>query len=551
MEAITPATSSAPARELERDATDLIQMMGQTLNTALLYGIAHKVARSSLEASHTVLSKFIEFHGPIHFSLTEGLLLINGASTAGSPLATSFTTRLTGLNLFSFTVAPGFTLDEFIALYTLLLTPAGKLDTTRNAADRLDQLGLKHIEAKAFSYRRVADGDTPPGTTAPTETANPAPAASTPAGEKPDLDNILAFLKDEHHADPERSAADIRHLAADTEKLAELILRSVEIRASMADLTEGESLTDLIVGCIQKAVHPILKDPATKTQKGRKQIRHSLLMLEKTLLDRLQKMAGDAAAQATGNMMEEIVEDLDLDALASKYMKDHRMAEKTRAKVTRLIERVADDPGQLGELKERLMDQGLTPEGWQELSIKLTPPPAPAPGVSKGEGPGPGGSTDEIKILTLLLARLGETIEQPPAGDANTAVKNLVEETGRHLTALTTMTGKKIGTLETMLADSDRGTTLNRRELMKILAEITQEIMQPLTIINGTTSMIRSLKTGPLTDTQGELLSVISESGDRLAVLTNHLMRIVGTPEARTPDRAILNTAYAGAQNPR
>lgn len=546
MEAITPAASSAPARELERDATDLIQMMSQTLNTALLYGIAHKVARSSLETSHTVLSMFIEFHGPIHFSLTEGLLLINGASTAGSPLATSFTARLTGLNLFSFTVAPGFTLDEFIALYTLLLTPAGQLDTTRNAADRLDQLGLEHIEAKAFSYRRVADGDTPPGAPASTGTINPAPAASTPAGEKPDLDNILAFLKDEHHADPERSAADIRHLAADTEKLAELILRSVEIRASMADLAEGESLTDLIVGCIQKAVHPILKDPATKTQKGRKQIKHSLLMLEKTLLDRLQKMAGDAAAQATGNMMEEIVEDLDLDALASKYMKDHRMAEKTRAKVTRLIERVADDPGQLGELKERLLDQGLTPAGWQQLSVKLTPPPDP--GVSKGEGPGPGGSTNEIRALTLLLARLGETIEQPPAGAANTAVKNLVEETGRHLTALTAMTGKKIGTLETLLADSERGTILNRRELMKILAEITQEIMQPLTIINGTTSMIRSLKTGPLTDTQGELLSVISESGDRLAVLTNHLMRIVGTPEARTPDHAILNTAYAGAQ---
>lgn len=540
METLAPSEPPAAQRDLEKDVTDLIQIMGQALNMALLYGVTHRVTRSSLEISYTVISKFIEFHEHIHFSLTDGLLLINGASAAGSPLAASFTTRLTGLNLFSFTIAPGFTLDEAIALYTLLLSPAGKMDATRSAADVLDSHGLKHVEAKSFSYRRISEDEELTGENA-TSALSGAALTSDPAGDKPDLDNIMAFLKDESRADAQRSAEDIRHLASDTEKLAELILRTVEIRAGMANLVEGESLNDLIVGCIQKVVQPILKDPANKTQKGRKHIKHSLLMLEKALLERLQKLAGDQAVQAAGVMMGEIAEDLDLDAIASKYMKDRRVAEKTSAKITRLIERAADDPAQLGELKAHLIDQGLTPEGWQELTVKLAPPTS----TGAADGAGPGDSANEIKVLTLLLARIGETIQQPPAEGAAAGVKTLVTETEQHLATLAEMTDRKIGKLEYMLTDKAHNRNLSRHELMEILAEIAQEIMQPLTIVNGTTAMIRSLKTGPLTDTQGELLSMISESGDRLAVLTTHLMRIVGTPEARHPDHAILDAAYS------
>ena len=69
--------------------------------------------------------------------------------------------------------------------------------------------------------------------------------------------------------------------------------------------------------------------------------------------------------------------------------------------------------------------------------------------------------------------------------------------------------------------------------------------MQPLTIITGTVAMIRSLKAGPFTNTQGELLSMIAESSDRMILLVKHLMDLAGTPVARQPDRTILDAAYA------
>jgi len=542
---LTPmeAEPVAQQRDHEQDVTDLIQIMGQTMNMALLYGVTHKVARSSLDISFTVISKFIEFHKHIHFSIADGSLLINGESTAGSPLAASFTTRLTALNLLSFTIEPGFSLDECISLFSLLLTPTAKLDLTKSAGELMEGLGLKHIEAKSFSYRRVSE-DEPQEITPPPSTTPPAP--ETPLQEsaptQPDLENIMAFLKGDNQADSNRSTEDIRHLAADTEKLAELILRTVEIRASQADLSEGETLTDLVIGCIQKVVQPVLKDPSAKTQKGRKHIKHSLLMLEKVLLDRLKNIAGEQAVHATEAMMDEITEDLDLDAIASKYMKNRRLAEKTNAKLSHLIERSLDDPQQLEELRGRLADQGLTPEGWQELTVKLAPTSTGESGGGGGSGLGDG--VNEIKILTLLLARIGETIQNPPASEAPSEIQFLITETGEHLTALAEITDKKIKTLKSLLTDEETNPVLSRCELLEILAEIAQEIMQPLTIITGTVAMIRSLRTGPLTDTQGELLSMIAESCKRMTTLVNHLMQLAGTPQTRQPDRAILNAAY-------
>ena len=531
-------------RDAQKDVTDLIQIMGQTLNMALLYGVAHKVTRSSLEISFTVISKFIEVHEHIHFSIAEGVLLINGESTADSPLAASFTTRLSGLNLFSFTIGDGFSMDECLSLFSLLLTPPSKLDPTKTAAELMEGLGLKHIEAKSFSYRRVSEDEAE----TPATGTSPEPPAAEPASNQPDLDNIMAFLKEDALADPARSAEDIRHLAADTEKLAELILRAVEIRSSLANLAEGESLTDLIVGCIQKVVQPILKDPDAKTQKGRKHIKHSLLMLEKALLERLRSLAGDQAAHATETVMDELVEELDMDALASKYMKSRRLAEKDSQKICRLIERASEDPEQLEELKDRLADQGLTPAGWKELTVKLAPPSAgPGPGGAGGGGTASDG-VNEIKVLTLLLARIGETIHNPPATGSSADIQALITETGQHLSALADITEKKIQTLQTLLTDEEKNPVLSRTELIEILAEIAQEIMQPLTIITGTTAMLRSLRAGPLSNAQGELLSMIAESGERMIILVSHLMHLAGTPETKHPDQAILDTAYQKAK---
>lgn len=488
-----------PSPELKQDVLALLRVMGQSLNMVLLYGLNHKVATASLEVSFAVATRFMESHGPIHFSIEGPLLLVNGVTTEESPMAANFTTRLTGLNLLSFIIQPGFPLDEYRKFFTVLLTPPSKLGD-RDGAALVQSLGFNHVQTKTFLYKRVS-GDEP--VAEPPATQAPAPdKPAPPAG--PDIDGIVSFLSDSPGGNAERAMGDIRALANEPEKLAAVILKTAEQRAGTALPEDRDAVSRLLIGAIQKIVEQILNDPALRTQKGRKHIKRSLLLLEKALAGRLPELAGENAARTITARLTELAEDLDLDELAIQYVKGRRTAGKAGEKLGRLIERISDDPAQLEDLHQHLIREGLTPEGWQELT---------------GKHAGTGGTV---------------------APD----VQDLITETARQLSLLSRITDRHINRLEEKLGTEERPRQPSRKDVLEILAELTQEISQPLTIVNGTVALIRSLRAGPLTAPQLELLGMVAESGDRMAQLVDSLMRMAGTPTALTPDQAILGAAY-------
>jgi signal transduction histidine kinase len=459
--------SGAPDHALHQDALDLLQVMGQSLSAALLYGLNHKVTAASLEVSFRVATKFMEYHGPIDFSIENHLLLINGVSTGGSPVAGNFITRLTGLQLLNVSLQPGFPATEYVKFFEILLTPASKLGD-QSGADLVQSLGFKHVQAKAFSYQRVSGEGT--GSEPATQAAN-----------------------------------DIRSLASDPEKLADLILKTVESRPGLTLPENEETLIRLISDCIQKVTDQLLTDPALKTQKGRKQTKRSLLLLEKALTGRLEALTGESSARALTARLTELAEELDLEALANQYMKGRRAAGKASEKLGHLIDRIHSDPDQLAELQERLIADGLTAEGWQELTDR----------------PNGAGTT------------------------ASPEIQDLIAETAKQLSLLSRLTTTRLSRLRDKLGTEDTPRQLSRRDVLEILAELTQEISQPLTIVNATIELIMSLRVGPLNDSQQELLGMVAESGDRMAQLVDSLMRIAGTPSSLHPDQAILKTAYS------
>lgn len=531
METPQHTTSPSSDRNLENDVADLMQMMGQSLNKALLYGLDHKVTRQSIELSYTVVAKFIEYHDAINLSITEGSLLINGVSTSEVPQAANFAARLTTLNLISLVIAPGFPPDEYLKFFSLLTTAPSKLGAGADGAALVEQHGFRHLQARAFTYRRVAhDEDAPTPVVAP-------PPESSPAEPEPNIGNIAAFLQNEPAADPARAAEDIRQLANDPGKLADLVVKSAESGAQSGH--SNQSLSDLLVECIRKVLDQIVADPVLKTQKGRKQVKRSLIGLEKILQDRLPSLVGDKVTQTVETMIDDTVGDLDLEALAGKYLKSRLAVNQAGDKLSRLIDRASGDPSQLEEVREHLTREGLTPAEWHELTQRNNAATAEAK-------IGLGGGTEEIKALALLLASLNDTLQKSSATpeSESPAIRSLITETGHTLSSLARTTQKKIRSLQDQLHADDATTPLSRKELLERLAEIAQEISQPLTIISGTIAMIRTLRTGPLTEIQGELLGMVAESTDRMIQLVDSLMRLAGPPLTLEPDRAILDAAY-------
>ena len=403
-------------------------------------------------------------------------------------------------------------------------------DARQDAVELVQSAGLQHAQARRIRYVR-ADGA--------------AGAGEAAVARLPDLDNVLAFLKGDAAADVHRSAEDIRQLASDAEKLAELILRAVEIRAAAADTGEG-ALLAVVVGCIRKVAGELSQSPAARTQKGRRHLTRSLLLLKKTLLDRLRGLAGDAAAQAAETCLGQAVAALDAEALSAKYAKSQREAAASGSQLRQLISRMEGDPTQVDALRARLLEQGIGEDGWQALAVRTGQPNVPA-------GFGQGSGVDEIKRLTALLARLTEAVRDSqaaarPAAPSVAAVQALVNEASRQMTALTPTTKRKIGILQQWLQATtpDPGIlpALSRKELLEVLAEIAQELAQPLTVVRAALALLREQEAGATNALHAELLGMVEESSTRMSHLVECLMRIAGMPATLWPNQDILGTVY-------
>jgi hypothetical protein len=538
---------------LAQDAVSVIQHIGQSLNMASLYGVSHKVARTTFERSHAALESFLARHGSAHITATEGELLVNSVAVSSKvPLAGALIKRLTAMSLSSFVIEPGFSVEEFEQLLALFLEQTAP-GATGAAADMLQARGLQHVQAKNVTYQQVgADEKVVQKEEESVEPKAATRQSSAPAPSAADLDNVVAFLKSEDSAKVSINPEVLREVASDSEKMAEMILRAVELRRQMADLSTGESLGDLVVGCINRVTTVITSGSTVKTQKNSKQLKRTLLMLEKSLADKLRSLSGDdAAAEVVTEAVEELAGALDTEALAAKYVKDRRAASQSEARLRRMIDKAADDPTQAAELRETLLQQGLPPEGWQELTLSRKPatPQSHMEGVEAGE----------IKTLTLLLTKLGEVFDEvqklPPKTDPAT-LRNVVAETGQQIDALASVTEKKIAALRQMASEApdpsdpeDRRLILSRKQLLKTLAEIAQELSQPVSVVSTSIAMLRTCRTGPISEIQGELLALAASSGERLAYLVNCLKDLSGMPLSLHPDQKTLGSIYGGTRS--
>jgi len=87
-------------------------------------------------------------------------------------------------------------------------------------------------------------------------------------------------------------------------------------------------------------------------------------------------------------------------------------------------------------------------------------------------------------------------------------------------------------------------TPMARKRLMVLLAEVVQELCQPLSVINCSIDMIKSKHLGEVTDPQLEMLNLASISGERVRILVDKLLELSGLPRTLTPNSGIQSSSY-------
>jgi len=158
-------------------------------------------------------------------------------------------------------------------------------------------------------------------------------------------------------------------------------------------------------------------------------------------------------------------------------------------------------------------------------------------GGTGGFGPGPGGP--------------GSEVAQPKIQNAG----EIVTRTAEVVTGMTNVVSKQIEVFAERIKPAKDGNdkpVLSRKALYEFLAEIIQELRQPLSVINSVMSAVGSGMMGQVTPTQKNMLGLAGESATRLDVLINKLAELFGMPKGLTPDSKILGTVYgrkSGADN--
>ncbi len=239
---------------------------------------------------------------------------------------------------------------------------------------------------------------------------------------------------------------------------------------------------------------------------------------------------------------------------AAAYLQQKRAADSEREKLLDLIRSQGSTLEGRRALREQLFGAGVTKQEWDDLLLASG---AAMPSQMRG-----GEAVETLQRLLMdidVLAAQGDAIA---AGHSTETMDNLLEEISQEVARLVSETKGEAETLAEKV-DADRetvaqleaearakgiGLSLSREELLSSLAEINQELAQPLTAATTVIDVLEQGKLGAVSDAQQDVLHVASDGMKRLAKLVAYLHTISGIPEDLSPDREILGDAYADGE---
>jgi hypothetical protein len=515
--------------------SEIVRAMGLVFSNSYLYGPRHGVTIQAMDQAFTTISSVFEQTSEVTISLSEdgGLAVNNETTETKNPLSRMFVSRMTDLQLTTFSLKKGLSVDEFIKLIEVMNTKGDAIKAAGGFMAVLAANGIQSAQSKTITYMAVADDQ------AVVE------KDKLKAGSGEMADRIMAFLKgDVDSSDPETARA-LTDAAGDPNKLADLIMNAAEVRRDKAGPEAGETKEAPVVECLRKTFELLQEDPSSKTQKGKKAAQKTLTLLEKDLTERLRAEGQEGAAQALSAAVEEMQDELEIDSLAGEYMKKREAIDSNEKRILRFIKSKGLDKIEFSDLKDRLLAGGLSSGGWRELLLK-------SGAMSTG------GVSDKhlqtIGRLAMLVDKMHQTVHGDDKESATDAVQQILQEVRSEVESLVNQTEKKmqsiVSDVQADQADDkdgnkpDREKRMPRKKLFELLAEIGQEICQPLSVINASVDMINGGMAGAVTDLQKEMLGLVAESAVRLNSIASKLVEIAGVPETRVPDASVIGTIY-------
>lgn len=522
------------------ESGEVVRALGAIFSNSFLYGPAHGQTIKAVKDAFAVLQVVFERGVDLAFSLADDELIVNGVTLElKNPLMKTFATHLADLEVNSFTITSDLKWEDFLKLVDLFNQKAADVIAAGGFPAGVRERGINGVATKSVVYQAVTEDEV---------VMNKDLAAQSGKGLDEGMSEaIISFLKGEEVQDEGALAKGLAEAADDAHKLSDLVVQAAEVRQKNED-QDFDSFASTVIDCLRKAYDVLCQDKSAQTQKGKKNLQKMLKLLERDILDKLKAVAGGADIDETfvSDAIEEMEDELKIDSLASDYMKKRNAIESNESKILRFIRAKGLEKIENTDLKERLFEGGLDVDGWRDLVARS--------GVNKGGGEGSeDGGMESVGHLAVLLHEMENSIASAGKGSVE-GLDKVAIQVQKEIAGLVSKTEQKILSLVENMQNENEAESkgqpvpeakrMPRKKLMEILAEIAQELCQPLAVINCSVDMIRGGSLGEVASTQLEMLCLAAESGARLETLINKLMKISGVPETRSPDADIQESLY-------
>jgi hypothetical protein len=521
-------------------------------NNQLHYWLSPRDADEAVDRCFGVLRDLLRAAEQVTVHCSHDELLVNeGAIGAESAHVTSLIHHLNARHIHEFAIGPEVTIEQFRQFMAALEIPPDAMEQEEGFANIIASRGIDNIAVRTVVYKEVADDEVVLSTR----------KFGVDKGRAQTVENVLAFLNGDVEQPTKQTLDRIDEIASDSRKLVELIMKAADIREQPQEVEQGESLASIVVGSLRRVMQTVVSTPAAGTKRGRKRIAKTLVMLERDMLETLRAMAGEAdfdTMSTVSTAIREIRDEVEIEDLADDYIKKRRAMEQSEERVLRYMRSKGLEDVVDGDLKQRLTGDGVEHAEFQDLVRRsgaqsgLT---AQAPGA-------PGSEFSALQHIAVLLSRLQNIVDQVGDKVQEEETTKLVETAVSVQQAVATATEgteRKIQQLADEIEEEKKAEEsgdgrkqsepgdpprMSRGRMLEILAEIVQELCQPLSVINCTLQMMLSGKLGDVSESQTAMIKLAQESSDRIKMLTDSLRRISGEPETLSPDLTITSSFY-------
>ncbi|MFU8780521.1 MAG: hypothetical protein ACNA71_05795 [Kiritimatiellia bacterium] len=246
-----------------------------------------------------------------------------------------------------------------------------------------------------------------------------------------------------------------------------------------------------------------------------------------------------------------------LDTLAmnqhvNRFLAQQRLADEQRRQMIAMLQRNAADPNALGAMRAQFMASGGKPEDWAVLCGEAginKPLSSRKKEVHAERDQEIERLREEVEALRkrCALGQVDPDSVSQELGKIRGSLDGLIEGTSLRTGSLVERINADrvpIAELEKQARESGAPIHLSREELLESLAEINQELAQPLTVSSALLDLLGSGRMGYIEPSQQELVNVATDGLARLEIVLKYLQRLSGVPNALAPDQGLLREVY-------